>query len=79
MGAIELSPREGLGTRVSVDATLFDPPRRVGVVEFPAVMPGSYEIVLVWRDEEGLDLEREVTAQLVDVVAGESREVALAK
>jgi hypothetical protein len=36
------------GAAVTTDTTLFDPPRRAGAVEFPAVLPGRYRVVLQW-------------------------------
>jgi hypothetical protein len=79
MGAIELEPRDGHGTRVSVDATLFEPPRRTGAVEFPAVLPGSYECVLVWRDDDGHDLDREATGETLTVVANQTAEATVTR
>ena len=47
-----------LACEVSAEATLWEPPRREGAVEFRAVLPGRYRVVLRWDEERpGLHLD----------------------
>jgi len=72
---------------VSSEATLWEPPRRGGAVEFRAVLPGRYRVVLRWDDERPslrmdddeeerpLEVtERDETAVELVVTAGETTE-----
>jgi RNA polymerase sigma factor (sigma-70 family) len=74
LGALELRATTDGAASVVADTQRFDPPRREGVVEFPAVLPGAYEIVLVWRDADGREVAREPTGDTLTVVAGATSE-----